>query len=82
MQAPFICDFQSSNYTIVIVDATSPGLPPLTQEAIYTGKSRMIMETFESGLQANHHYNVTISVQDENFIGKVSTATRFSKFTG
>ena len=39
----------------------------------------MIAEIFDSGLQANSNYSITISVKDEHFEGDVSTMANFSK---
>ena len=77
LQAPLICDFQTSNYTITIEDT---GLPSLTRQSTYAGKSRSIVEVFDSGLQANRNYTVTVSVGDEYFDGVIpSNTTKFSK---
>ena len=39
----------------------------------------MIAEIFDSGLQDNNNYSITISVEDEHFEGNVSTTANFSK---
>ena len=76
MQVPFICDYQTSSYTIVI---STPGQPDVTRASTYTGLNRMIVEIFDSELQANKNYTTTISIEDEHYEGKVLTATIFSK---
>ena len=77
MQAPYICDYQTANYTLMIADITDPELPPLTRESTYSGSNRSIMEMFTSGLQINHNYTLSISVVGD-FNAEVSTALKFS----
>lgn len=81
MQAPFICDYQTSNLTITIKDtAAVTGLPPLVHQSTYNGHNRIITETFDSGLLANHTYTLTITASDSTFADDVSTAAvNFSK---
>jgi hypothetical protein len=79
MQAPFICDYQTANYTLMIEDTTEPELLPLTRESTYSGSNRsQIVEMITSGLQINHNYTLSISVAGEGFNAEVSTALNFS----
>ena len=82
LQAPFICTFQRSNYTITIEDVSSHGLrmPAVTRQSTYTGNNRMILEIFRSELEPNKNYTLTIDVMDDNFPLNVEfTSRNFSK---
>ena len=81
IQAPFICDYQTSNLTITIKDITaSTVMPALVHQSTYTGRDRIITETFDTGLLANHAYTLTVTVRDSAFAEYVSTAAvNFSK---
>ena len=78
MQAPFICDYQTANYTLTIKDITDPELLPLIKDSSYSGSNRSIVEMFTSGLQINHNYTLSISVVEEDFNAEISTALNFS----
>ena len=78
MQAPFICDYQTANYTLTIEDITDPELLPLTRESAYSGSNRSIVEMVTFGLQINHDYTLSILVVGEDFNAEVSTALKFS----
>ena len=71
-----ICDFQTSTYTITI---STRGLPDVTRQSTYSGGSRDIEETFDSQLQPNKNYTITVSIEDERFEGQVSTSMTISK---
>ena len=56
------------------------GLLALVHQSTYTGRSRMITETFDTGLLANHVYTLTITASDITFPNDMSTAAvNFSK---
>ena len=78
MQAPFICDYQTANYTLTIEDITDPELLSLTRESAYSGSNRSIVEMVTFGLQINHDYTLSILVVGEDFNAEVSTALNFS----
>ena len=59
VQAPFICDFQAAIYTIMIEEISCNSVV-VTRKSTYTGTDRMIVEVFESELQTNMNYTLTI----------------------
>ena len=79
MQAPFICDYQTANYTLTIEDITDSELQLLTRQSSYTGSNRSIVEIFTSGLKIDHNYTLFISVVEEEFKTEVSAAVNFGK---
>ena len=81
MQAPFICDYQTANYTITIEQLPSSELPPITRESTYVGSSRMITEMFSTDdeLKPSTNYTLTITVVEESFETNVTQVKNFSK---
>ena len=82
LQAPFICNYQTSSYTIEIDDTTNPGPPVVTRRNTYTGSSRIIEEMIEGELAMNSNFTVTVTVSDENFDGNITATTKFSEYNG
>jgi hypothetical protein len=80
MQAPFLCDYQTASYTL-IVQASTHGveLTPLVRQSVYTGWNRSIVEIITTGLQINYNYTLIITVMEEHFETEVSSAANFCK---
>ena len=75
IQAPFICDYQTSNLSITIENVTN--LPALIHLPVSTGCSRIITETFDTGLLTNHTYTLNITATAVE--GVSIAAVNFSK---
>lgn len=55
-------------------------MPTLVHQSTYTGRDRIITETIDTGLLANHAYTLTVTASDSAFVEHVSTAAvNFSK---
>ena len=78
MQLPGLCDFQTSEYTIMIEKEVGEG-PIILGPTAYTSSDSLSVETeVDSGLGIGHTYTVSVFV--ESLAGKSNTSTAtFSK---
>ena len=77
LQAPLICDYQTTSYTLTIEDITGPrgDLAPI--ESTYTGRNRQVTEVVT--LTIDHNYMLFVSVIENHFRIEVSQSVNFSK---